>query len=333
MFKGSRPALSDPIPHSQHVVMRLGWANDPAKRPTIQTFVESLERAHPSKKSVLDCMLESVEGYIFNLEEKVNERTKELESAKANSESLLYKILPQFVAEKLSRGEEVKPESYESVTILFSDIVGFTALAAESSAMEIVDMLNELYTLFDEVIFTLWNVDSIMQRLCKQQCHVSFCQTVHQPTISYMCVCVRACVRACVLAACVRACMCVCVRSCVRACVCVCLREGVRTCAAGLALGIYIMAYPWTHCPITNNKTMQFNIHRYFSGDWQTRRVQSGDHRWCVHGHIWSTGAQRHKTCHWDRQHGTGSNRVGGLLQDPAPAGIDDEVTFWRAHG
>ena len=162
MFKGSRPALSDPIPHSQHVVMRLGWANDPAKRPTIQTFVESLERAHPSKKSVLDCMLESVEGYIFNLEEKVNERTKELESAKANSESLLYKILPQFVAEKLSRGEEVKPESYESVTILFSDIVGFTALAAESSAMEIVDMLNELYTLFDEVIFTFKYINSII---------------------------------------------------------------------------------------------------------------------------------------------------------------------------
>ncbi|KAI0227601.1 Atrial natriuretic peptide receptor 1, partial [Lamellibrachia satsuma] len=71
---------------------------------------------------------------------------------KANSESLLYKILPKPVAEKLSRGEEVKPESFDSVTIMFTDIAGFTLLAAESSPMDIVNMLNELYTLFDEVI-------------------------------------------------------------------------------------------------------------------------------------------------------------------------------------
>ena len=97
--------------------------------------------------------MEAIEGYICNLEEKVNERTMELELAKANSESLLYKILPKPVAEKLSRGEEVKPESFDNVTIMFTDIAGFTLLAAESSPMDIVNMLNELYTLFDEVIF------------------------------------------------------------------------------------------------------------------------------------------------------------------------------------
>ena len=153
VYRGARPALSAAIPPVLHDLLQQAWAADPDKRTTIQVVSDSLERAKPSKKSVLDCMMEAIEGYICNLEEKVNERTMELELAKANSESLLYKILPKPVAEKLSRGEEVKPESFDNVTIMFTDIAGFTLLAAESSPMDIVNMLNELYTLFDEVIF------------------------------------------------------------------------------------------------------------------------------------------------------------------------------------
>lgn len=56
------------------------------------------------------------------------------------------------VAEKLKLGLNVEPEEYSDVTIYFSDIVGFTTIAAYCSPVQVVDLLNDLYTCFDATI-------------------------------------------------------------------------------------------------------------------------------------------------------------------------------------
>ena len=77
-------------------------------------------------------------------------REKELlEKEQAETERLMLSIFPRAIAERLRAGESNISGYYPNVTVLFSDLVGFTALSAERSPTEVVDLLNDLFSRFD----------------------------------------------------------------------------------------------------------------------------------------------------------------------------------------
>ncbi len=67
------------------------------------------------------------------------------------SEALLLNILPTTIAERLKEGDEVIADAHAQITILFADIVGFTKLAAQSDAEQLVILLNALFSAFDHL--------------------------------------------------------------------------------------------------------------------------------------------------------------------------------------
>ncbi|XP_076441155.1 atrial natriuretic peptide receptor 1-like [Babylonia areolata] len=139
------------------------WADKPGDRPDFLTIEKVLLLMTPSKKNPVDTMMGLMQMYSKNLQQLVEKRSQQLLEEKQKTESLLYNILPRPVADKLRNGQPVRAESYEASTVFFSDIMGFNTMSARSSPMQIVVLLNKLYTNFDSVIerYNVYKVETI----------------------------------------------------------------------------------------------------------------------------------------------------------------------------
>ncbi|PIC22663.1 hypothetical protein B9Z55_016638 [Caenorhabditis nigoni] len=125
----------------------------PSERPSIETVRSQLRGMNSSRNdNLMDHVFNMLESYASSLEEEVSERTKELVEEKKKSDVLLYRMLPKTVADKLKLGQTVEPETFEQVTIFFSDVVQFTTLASKCTPLQVVNLLNDLYTIFDGII-------------------------------------------------------------------------------------------------------------------------------------------------------------------------------------
>jgi class 3 adenylate cyclase len=88
----------------------------------------------------------------FNsMTKSIREKTELIEQKNRENEALLLNILPGEIANRLKGGESEIADSFADVSVLFGDLVGFTAMSARMSAGEIVDMLNGLFSRFDRV--------------------------------------------------------------------------------------------------------------------------------------------------------------------------------------
>ena len=83
---------------------------------------------------------------------RISEAYDIIKQEKEKSDRLLLNILPAKVADDLKRTGQTIPESFPDVTVLFSDLVGFTRLASVLDPKALIDELNDIFTAFDNVI-------------------------------------------------------------------------------------------------------------------------------------------------------------------------------------
>uniref|UniRef100_A0ABM0M038 guanylate cyclase n=1 Tax=Saccoglossus kowalevskii TaxID=10224 RepID=A0ABM0M038_SACKO len=151
------------MPHLLYIMERC-LSENANHRPDTQMLMRMLRSANYGRHaSIMDNMVFMLETYANNLEDLVAQRTMQLTEEKKKTDELLHRMVPPSVAEHLKCGKSVEPESFDDVTIFFSDIVGFTSLSAMSTPMQVVMLLNDLYSLFDGIIssYDVYKVETI----------------------------------------------------------------------------------------------------------------------------------------------------------------------------
>ncbi len=160
-----RPVVPiDSAPQLWIELMQKCWQEAPSDRPSF-AHILSLVRAMNQGNDInlIDKMINLLEHHTTNLEEMVVCRLHDIEVEKSKVEELLNELLPRSVAHQLKRGIVVDPEVFDCVTIFFSDIVGFTKISSAAEPIQIIQMLNEMYTLFDDTTqaFDVYKVATI----------------------------------------------------------------------------------------------------------------------------------------------------------------------------
>lgn len=85
------------------------------------------------------------------LNEQLHESNEKIQQEKEHSDRLLHNILPAKIVHDLRTSGATHPETFDDVTVFFSDFIGFTSRSATLEPAVLIAELNEIFTRFDEI--------------------------------------------------------------------------------------------------------------------------------------------------------------------------------------
>ncbi|KAJ3212274.1 Nitrogen permease regulator 2 [Dinochytrium kinnereticum] len=128
-------------------------------------FRETLKKTHAK---TLREVLADQEVEVAKLQEQqekemnaLMETQKSSEKADDDNRALNHRLngmLPRFVVDAMKKNEPVEPKAFQNLMFLTSDIVSFTSLSSESTAAQVISLLNRLYTAMDDMLDSFHDV-------------------------------------------------------------------------------------------------------------------------------------------------------------------------------
>ncbi|GAU96842.1 hypothetical protein RvY_08220 [Ramazzottius varieornatus] len=160
-----RPRIPNGMDRTLRTIIEQCWDDKPLNRPTMKA-VDRLLNTIPGFQrdtNFVDSLLQRMSQYAEELENRIAAATAGMIEEKKKSEELLFQVLPRHLALALTQGRKIEPESFSAVTIGFTAIANFGDIALQSTPMQIVDLLNDLYSMFDATLelFNVYKVETI----------------------------------------------------------------------------------------------------------------------------------------------------------------------------
>ena len=120
----------------------------------LDTSGKFLGQMHFANLLVIAGVAYVIDGYMFRNAKKLFSQQRQVGLERKRADSVLYNALPLAIADELKTHHRVKAQSYQAMTILFADIVGFTEFSATRTPDEVLSILSELFSAMDTLTDT-----------------------------------------------------------------------------------------------------------------------------------------------------------------------------------
>ncbi|XP_074655677.1 retinal guanylyl cyclase 2-like [Tubulanus polymorphus] len=148
-----RPEPDDDTPIQVKQLMEIAWADDPATRPSFDQMAKMIKHANPTKKNMLDSMMEEMELYTSLLEDKVEEKTTEIEASKMSIQRMFCNSLPRDIVKRITDGFAVDPQEHRSVAVMALELNNLTSVMNDpSKCHETLTVLSNLFQTLNDIV-------------------------------------------------------------------------------------------------------------------------------------------------------------------------------------
>jgi len=127
------------------------WASAFELFVTALALADKVYRKHLQMLEARQAKVDALRRSEQELEQRVLQRTGELQREQSRTRELLYNILPMELVDELEKKGRAAPARHESATVLFTDFAGFTNAAATMPADRMIAELNEIFAAFDDI--------------------------------------------------------------------------------------------------------------------------------------------------------------------------------------